>query len=559
MSLRRRLSILVAIGLMPPFLLTVFNAARWQIHMEDQARLDAVSDARLISTAVGQLIDSSRQLMLAMSKYSVTSGNDAECTTYFKTAITDLPMYRGAAVIDTDGKFHCSTIPIPPGLDVRDRVYFHEPLATGKFTIGTYTKGRVTDSTSIHLSMPYRSPDGSLSGVIVLILNPDKMTDSLAALPRRMQDRVMVLDRKGSLVSTFPRDQSKDAETIVQAVNSKSVPASAAIIDINVLPHRPQIIAFAPVGERPEGFSVMVAADQKRAMAAAWIFTARELAISIATIVLAIGGAWIATHYVIVRPIRAMVEVARRRERGDATARFPTFGQMTEFGELSSSLSRMSAKVDELLAQKALLLRELQHRVMNSLNLLSSIFDIQARQQMTTATTREQLRRARNRVVAMGTVYRYLYNASAVDDIEISELLRAICKESENAYEGPVKLSIQVEAEPLVLSGTNAIGLAMLTHELITNAVKHAYSEGEPGPISVSLKRLDGGGFEYRLADRGRGLPSDFQIEKSDSLGMIMILATTHQLGGKLTINQLNPGTEFVIELPPSIQQSKVA
>jgi two-component sensor histidine kinase len=99
----------------------------------------------------------------------------------------------------------------------------------------------------------------------------------------------------------------------------------------------------------------------------------------------------------------------------------------------------------------------------------------------------------------------------------------------------------------------------MLTHELITNAVKHAYSEGEPGPISVSLKRLDGGGFEYRLADRGRGLPSDFQIEKSDSLGMIMISATTRQLGGKLTINHLNPGTEFVIELPTSIEQSKVA
>jgi two-component sensor histidine kinase len=559
MSLRRRLSILMAIGLTPPFLLTVFNAARWQIHMEDEARLAAVSDAQSISTAMGQMIDSSRQLLLTMSKYPATSGNDAECTAYFKSAIAGLPMYREAAVIDTDGNFHCSTIPIPLGLDVRDRVYFREPLATGKFTIGTYTKDRVTNSTSIHLSMPYRSPDGSLSGVIVLILNPDEMADSLAALPRRLHDRVIVLDRKGSLVSTFPRDQSKDAENIANAVNSKFARAPAATIDVDVLPHRPQIIAFAPVGERAEGFSVLVAVDQKRTMAGAWISTARELAISIATIVLAISGAWIATHYFIVRPIRAMVEVARRRERGDAAARFPTFGQVTEFGELSSSLSRMSAKVDELLGQKALLLRELQHRVMNSLNLLSSIFDMQARQHLTTDTTREQLGRARNRVVAMGTVYRHLYNAEAVDDIEVGELLRAICRESENAYEGPVKLSIQVEVEPLLLSGTNAIALAMLTHELITNAVKHAYSEGEPGPIGVSLKRLDGGGFEYRFADRGRGLPSDFQIEKSDSLGMIMISATTRQLGGKLTINQLSPGTEFVIELPPGIQQSRVA
>jgi two-component sensor histidine kinase len=204
-----------------------------------------------------------------------------------------------------------------------------------------------------------------------------------------------------------------------------------------------------------------------------------------------------------------------------------------------------------------MLLRELQHRVMNSLNLLSSIFDMQSRHRLTTDTSREQLASARNRVVAMGTVYRHLYNSDTVDAIDISALLRIVCNESKNAYEGPVKLCIQVDATPLLLSGTNATALAMLTHELITNAVKHAYSEGDSAPISVSLKRLDGGSFEYRFRDRGRGLPGDFEVDKSDSLGMLMISATTHQLGGKLTINHVNPGTEFLIELPPEIEQSK--
>ena len=138
-------------------------------------------------------------------------------------------------------------------------------------------------------------------------------------------------------------------------------------------------------------------------------------------------------------------------------------------------------------------------------------------------------------------------------------MLRAICKESENAYEGPVKLTIDVDAVPLFLSGTNAIALAMLTHELITNAVKHAYSEGEPGPIRISLKRVEDNAFEYRFADRGCGLPKDFQIEKSNSLGMIMITATTRQLGAKLEINQLNPGTEFVLLLPAEIEHKKPA
>ncbi|MGH6791043.1 MAG: hypothetical protein ACRECC_15375 [Pseudolabrys sp.] len=124
MSLRRRLSLLVAIGLTPPFLLTVFNTARWQIQFEDNARTDAVADARLVATEVTQIIDGSRQLLLALSKYPASPNNESECTSYFKSIITELPIYRAAAIIDSEGRFHCSTIPIPPDLNVTDRIYF---------------------------------------------------------------------------------------------------------------------------------------------------------------------------------------------------------------------------------------------------------------------------------------------------------------------------------------------------------------------------------------------------------------------------------------------------
>jgi two-component sensor histidine kinase len=99
----------------------------------------------------------------------------------------------------------------------------------------------------------------------------------------------------------------------------------------------------------------------------------------------------------------------------------------------------------------------------------------------------------------------------------------------------------------------------MLTHELIMNSIKHAFSEGETGEVTVSLKQVQGdqAGFVYRFADRGRGLPKDFTIDKSDSLGMIMITATARQLGGKLTINKLEPGTEFVLDLPASIEEKE--
>ena len=123
--------------------------------------------------------------------------------------------------------------------------------------------------------------------------------------------------------------------------------------------------------------------------------------------------------------------------------------------------------------------------------------------------------------------------------VEFSEFLNTICSISETAYIRSSKLSIEVEAEPVQLSGAHAIALGMLTHELITNALKHAYSDGVPGHIKVILKHNDNGIIELRFSDNGRGLPDNFQIETTSSLGMKIIASTVRQLGGNLEMNRL--------------------
>jgi two-component sensor histidine kinase len=300
---------------------------------------------------------------------------------------------------------------------------------------------------------------------------------------------------------------------------------------------------------------VAVAIDRELALEEARVGNARSLAFALVTMLLAIGGAWIATYFLINRPIRAIVNTARRREAGDTGAPFPALPFSTEFGHLSSALSSMSDKIHDLVEQKSFLLRELQHRVMNSLALLSSVLEMQKRY-VRNPVAREHLSRARDRVVAMGTVYRYLYQANASDHIEFASFLKLICEESQNAYAGAHKPVISVEAIPLQLSSSHAISLAMLTHELITNALKHAYPEGEPGPIHVTLARTNDH-IELRVADRGRGLPEDFQIGQSDSLGMKVISSTTTQLGGTLDVKRLDRGTEFVIRLPASLEDTR--
>jgi two-component sensor histidine kinase len=300
---------------------------------------------------------------------------------------------------------------------------------------------------------------------------------------------------------------------------------------------------------------VAVALDQDAALADAKRVNEQTLAFALLAMLLAVAGAWIATHVLINLPIRAIVETARRREAG-AVVPFPAVSSSAEFGQLSAALSRMSDRIHDLLEQKGLLLRELQHRVMNSLTLLSSVLDIQ-RRHVGDAVAREHLERARDRVIAMATVYRYLYQTDTSESVEFSGFLRVICEESQNAYAGAHKPTITVDAERLELSGSHAISLAMLTHELITNALKHAYPEGQPGSIAVTLKREGDDTIALRVADRGRGMPDDFQLEQSSSLGMRVIATTVRQLRGTLEINRLAPGTEFVIRLPLNMLESK--
>lgn len=559
MSLRRRLAVLVAISLMPPFLLTLYNTVRWQLVLEKKARDEALGAARLVSSEFAQLIDGSRQLMIAMSRHPAVPDREDECAAYFKSVIADMPLYRQAAFIDTQGRFHCSTIPIPPKLDVSDRIYFREPLATGNLTIGTLVQGRVTHESSIHLSLPYRAPDGATKGIMVLILNPEQLAQDLASRPWRSRHRVMVLDREGSLVLSVPRDNIDDAKSIATQIFPTVKSAGTGATEAKDAEGRTEIVAYAPVHETSSSLFVAVGIDRDVALAEAWIINARSLAFALITMLLAIGVAWIATQFLINRPIKALVRTARRRESGEMSAPFPTFAFSTEFEQLSAALSRMSDKIHDLLEQKSFLLRELQHRVMNSLTLLSSVLEMQ-RRNVRNATAKEHLGRARDRVVAMGTVYRFLYQTDTSETVEFGDFLRVICEESQNAYSGVQKPTITVKADDLKVSGSHAIALAMLTHELITNALKHAYPEGQPGSIDVTLKRTDDGVIQLRVADQGKGLPEDFDMSQSGSLGMKVIASTAQQLGGTLEINRTDPGTEFVIRVPEErLKSSKPA
>jgi two-component sensor histidine kinase len=553
MRLRRRLSVLVAIALVPSLLLTAYNAARWRVFLENETRSTALSEARATSSELDQIIGNARQLLTAMTKFPLNTDNKDECALYLTSITADVQTFHEAAIIDTDGKFLCSTT--PEALDVGDRLYFSQSLKASKLRAGTIIQGGITHSTSIRLSMPYKNADGSIKGVIVLIGDSEKLAEGLHAYQWRPDHRLIILDDQGSLVLTLPTDDSEEADTIAKLIFPQISYAKSGAVVVKDSIGRNLIVGVAVPGSASENLFTAVALDRDSALAETAIINVRGIAFDFLFIILAILAVWLAAYLMIDRPVRRIIKSARKWESGDTKAAFPKFRYSDEFGQLSAALTRMSGRIDELLKQKDLLLRELQHRVMNSLALLSSLLEMQ-RRSTKSSVAKENLADARDRVVAMGTVYRHLYQANSLEYVEFSEFLRTICGTSASAYVG-TKRSMEVNAESLKLSGPHAISLGMLTHELITNALKHAYSDNESGSIKVTLKHKKRGGIDLSISDQGRGLPADFNIDdKSSSLGMKIVASTVRQFGGRLEINRLKPGTEFVIHFPANIARN---
>ena len=554
MSIRSRLTVLVALAAAPPLALVAYNTLEWRTLLERQAGEDALASARLVSAELSQLMQGTRNLMRTITLHPSVPGNEGECAAHFAAVVKGLAVYREATLIDRAGRFHCSSIPIPPTLDVTDRAYFTEPLKTGRFTIGTITLGRVTGDRSLHVAMPYKPPDGSFDGIVVMILNPDRVAHEFAQRAWPKNHRVSVLDREGSVVFMIPPTEKYEIRAATREAFDSYRRGYGPTFITRRAAGTDEVTALVRLSEAPDELFVAVSVDLDVALASLWDIAWRSMILALIAILLALLGATVAGAWLLQRPILALVETARRREAGDTTAQFPRLSRSAEFGHLSQALSAMSARVDGLLEQKEFLLRELQHRVMNSLQILSSLLLMQSRHAQS-AETREQLKNARDRVLSMGTVYRHLYNTETVGPIEFGDFLRMICNESENAYGAS---RIVCETEPLFVSGGTATSLAVLLHELITNALKYAYPEDQPGKIYVSLKRVKNG-IEFRVRDGGVGLPPDFAPDSSGSLGFKVITSTVRRFGGTLSFNRLDPGAEFIIVFPSDIEVERPA
>jgi two-component sensor histidine kinase len=195
------------------------------------------------------------------------------------------------------------------------------------------------------------------------------------------------------------------------------------------------------------------------------------------------------------------------------------------------------------------LLKEINHRVKNSLQVVISMLQLQAKS-AGDPTLSTRLTEASTRVSAIGHAYERLAYDVDTEQINLTLYLREVLKDLESAV-APCKLHFDA-APDVGLAADRAILVALIVNELVTNASKYAYPDRPGETISVSLVKDGGDAVVVTVRDEGIGLPAGVAPENSKSLGMRLVNALVTQLNARLTQPSRAAGTEFVIHIPLS-------
>jgi two-component system, sensor histidine kinase PdtaS len=283
------------------------------------------------------------------------------------------------------------------------------------------------------------------------------------------------------------------------------------------------------------------------------------------------AGTNVRIHRRLSRPVdRPMPEFVNRLV--DDLARHPALDPVEEVQrqnqELMHSLFDLRQREEDLLranaelrdsaealrasnAEKEVLLKEVYHRVKNNLQIISSLVSMKARKS-SSPLVRRQLEDVRTRIHSLSLVHEKLYQSDDLAHIDLSGYVRDLCSHLRVSFLGRGEASaveLTVEADRVSVSLDMAIQLGLLINEIVTNALKHAFDDGQSGRVHVRLTVQPPDRLLLEVADNGKGLPEPEPDQASESLGMNLIRALAARVDGNLTMES-NGGTTVTVNMP---------
>lgn len=282
-----------------------------------------------------------------------------------------------------------------------------------------------------------------------------------------------------------------------------------------------------------------------------------EISALMVLLVAGLIGVTVAANIVLVWPLRRLTySVQKWQMEGVFDARITRamplelqrLGQA--FTRATRRLRRHEARLNKAMAHQELLMREIHHRVKNNLQIVASLLNLQA-SRISHPEVRAEFALARDRIRALATLHKTLYAEDGLDSLDMASFLRELCEQTLHiAGEGETgRITLQVESDDFRMNPDQAVPLALIMTELVTNSIKYAFPDGRCGTISVELRLVENI-VTLTIADDGIGCNfEDNASGERHGIGRKLIRGFARQLNAQLFRNGEN-GTVYKFVFP---------
>ncbi len=536
-----RVAFLLAIVLLPLTVIAVVKSLT--VMQEARARSEAALMGETMRAASGEL----RLIQQARGSATVLSDaiwpiakNDDECNILMRRILDEEAQYSLIAYVPENGISKCNSA--GKVFDFAEDPLFTLASKEPQTSFAVKAVGLVSGASVLAITHPVFDENGTYRGLVSMSLPHsglrvarDSGTDGNRPLT------MITYDAKGTVLTAsqqlddigiaIPRDRSLAALTGDRAFSFTADSAADLPRTFSVVPLVPNVL-YA-LGSWPPAGGAQTQG----------VFGSLPVLVPLLMWIASVVVAWLAVERQVIRHVqklgRSIVSFAGgNRLVGD----IDVSGAPTEIREMAEAYEQMTetilhdeAELEDIVHQKEVLLREVHHRVKNNLQLIASIMNMQMRRTKS-EEARSIMKGLQDRVMSLATIHRELYQTAGLSDIHTDELLSMIVRQITNMADWPDRrFTVHSTFDDIRLVPDQAVPLALLVSEAVTNALKHAMTGREPSAeLWVSLKRTDDSRAELRIRNTTvRPVPgTEETASESSGLGTQLISAFAMQMGG---------------------------
>jgi two-component sensor histidine kinase len=208
-------------------------------------------------------------------------------------------------------------------------------------------------------------------------------------------------------------------------------------------------------------------------------------------------------------------------------------------------IEKKNNSLQELVAEKEWLVREIHHRVKNNFHMVMGLLRTQAAY-LQSEEAIQAVTESSQRIQAMSLVHQKLYQSVSLSAINMADYIHELVDYLKDSFHTGYTIRFNLQIDPVKFNVSHSIPLGLILNEAVTNAIKHAFPGKKEGMIDISLKTITPNHFLLAIKDNGIGLPAAFDAANQTSMGMKLMRGLSDDLDATFQVNK-NNGTEILL------------